>query len=109
MPKFYCPYCSPKYPVHKQRADGIMVCGQCGDPLVKVKLIKPTQIFAFIAAAAFITPLIVRGIYVGVVFIVMKLAPLTPSQRMVALGKDYPHRPNGDFELVGLSVFHLVL
>ena len=35
-----------------------MVCGQCGDPLVKVKLIKPTQIFAFIAAAAFITPLI---------------------------------------------------
>ncbi len=33
-----------------------MICGQCGDPLVKIPLVKPTQIFALIAAFAFITP-----------------------------------------------------
>jgi len=35
-----------------------MVCGQCGDPLIIVPLIKPTQIFALIAATAFLAPLI---------------------------------------------------
>tara|TARA_Y100001968_G_C19361045_1_gene719827 strand:+ start:440 stop:643 length:204 start_codon:yes stop_codon:yes gene_type:complete len=35
-----------------------MICGQCGDPLVIKPLIKPTQILAIIAAAAFIAPLI---------------------------------------------------
>ena len=35
-----------------------MVCGQCGDPLVKVPLIRPTQIVGLVAAAAFIAPLL---------------------------------------------------
>ena len=35
-----------------------MVCAQCADPLVKRQVIKPTQILALIAAAAFIAPLI---------------------------------------------------
>ena len=35
-----------------------MVCGQCGDPLIKVPLIKTTQIFALIVTSAFIAPLI---------------------------------------------------
>ena len=39
-----------------------MICGQCGDPLVKVPLIRPTQIFALIAAAAFIAPLLAMAI-----------------------------------------------
>ncbi len=56
MPKYHCPYCSPRYQIHKERSDGVMICGQCGDPLVKIFPIKPTQIFAFIAAFAFIAP-----------------------------------------------------
>ena len=36
-----------------------MICGQCGDLLVKVPVIRPTQIFALIAAAAFMAPLLV--------------------------------------------------
>ena len=58
MPKYHCPYCSPRYQIHKERSDELKICGQCGDPLVKVPPIKATQIFAFITAFAFITPLI---------------------------------------------------
>ncbi len=35
-----------------------MICGQCGDQLVKKTLVKPVQVFALIAATAFIAPLI---------------------------------------------------
>jgi len=35
-----------------------MICGQCGDSLTKLPLIKATQVFAFIVASAFIAPLI---------------------------------------------------
>jgi len=36
-----------------------MVCGHCGEPLVPIPLIKLTQIFALIAATAFISPLLI--------------------------------------------------
>ena len=58
MNRYFCPYCSPLYQFYKQRSDGTMICGQCGDSLEKVPLVKPTQIFAIIAATAFISPLI---------------------------------------------------
>ena len=35
-----------------------MVCGQCGDPLIKDVLFKPTQLVALCIAAVFITPLL---------------------------------------------------
>ena len=53
---YYCPYCSPLYQFHKQTSDGVMICGQCGDPLEKKPFVKPVKIFAFIAAIAFIAP-----------------------------------------------------
>ena len=59
MTRYHCPYCSTRYQIHIERADGVMVCGQCGDPLTKIPFIKPTQIFALIAAFSFTTPLIV--------------------------------------------------
>ncbi len=55
--KYYCPYCPPRYQFHKERSDGVIVCGQCGDPLIKVSLIRATPIFALIVVAAFIAPL----------------------------------------------------
>tara|TARA_Y100001968_G_scaffold253050_1_gene238613 strand:- start:2269 stop:2544 length:276 start_codon:yes stop_codon:yes gene_type:complete len=58
MSQYHCPYCSPRYQFHQQRPDGVMICGQCGDPLVRKSYIKPTQIFALIAATAFIAPFI---------------------------------------------------
>ena len=41
------------------RSDGTLVCGLCGDPLLKTVLVKPTQFFALVAILAFISPLIV--------------------------------------------------
>ncbi len=58
MTRYHCPYCPPSHQIHKQLSNGKLVCGQCGDPLVKIPLIKPTQVFAVIAASAFIAPLI---------------------------------------------------
>ncbi|WP_413359618.1 hypothetical protein [Prochlorococcus sp. MIT 1201] len=58
MTRYHCPFCSIRYQIHQQRADGVMVCGQCGDPLVKVPFIRPTQIVGLVAAAAFIAPLL---------------------------------------------------
>ena len=58
MKRYYCPYCHPSYQFQKQRVDGVMVCGQCGDPLVKAPLFRPTKVFALITIAAFIAPLL---------------------------------------------------
>tara|TARA_Y100001968_G_C19333048_1_gene705328 strand:- start:788 stop:1054 length:267 start_codon:yes stop_codon:yes gene_type:complete len=59
MNRYHCPYCPVRYQFPKERSDGIIICGQCGDPLVKSPLIKPVQFLALIAASAFITPMIV--------------------------------------------------
>jgi len=59
MSSYYCPYCSPKYQFQKMRSDGTLVCGLCGDPLLKTVLFKPTQFFALVAILAFIAPLII--------------------------------------------------
>lgn len=59
MPKYYCPYCSPRYQISIECSDCKLTCGKCGDPLVRVSVIKSTQIFALISASAFIAPLII--------------------------------------------------
>jgi hypothetical protein len=58
MKNFYCPYCSPKYQFHKNSPTGELICGLCGDPLVKKPLIKINQIIAIIAALSLVLPLI---------------------------------------------------
>ena len=58
MAKYYCPYCPKQYQFHRQRSDGVMVCGQCGDELIKKPLIRPMQIIGLIAVSAFLSPLL---------------------------------------------------
>ena len=58
MSKFYCPYCPEKYQIHKQRKDGVMICGQCGDLLLKSKTISPKRATALLVVIALSTPLI---------------------------------------------------
>ncbi len=60
--RYHCPYCSPHHQIHKERYDGVLVCSQCGDPLSRVFVIKPTQIIALIAASTFIAPLIILAL-----------------------------------------------
>ena len=63
MKKYYCPYCSPKYQFHKKSKTGELICGLCGDPLVKKPYIKINQIVAIIASLSLLLPLIYTFIY----------------------------------------------
>ena len=58
MKNYYCPYCNPKYQFHKESETGKLICGLCGDPLVKKKFIKLNQIVAIFAALSLVLPLI---------------------------------------------------
>ncbi len=58
MSRYYCPYCLPSYKFHKTSSDEAMICAKCGEPLVKIPLLKITQIFALVSAIAFITPFV---------------------------------------------------
>ena len=58
MNNYYCPYCNPKYKFHKKSTSGELICGLCGDPLVKKPLIKINQIIAIVASLSLLLPLI---------------------------------------------------
>ncbi len=58
MNNYYCPYCNPKYQFQKKSTSGELICGLCGDPLVKKPLIKINQIIAIIASLSLVLPLI---------------------------------------------------
>ena len=64
MSRYFCPYCSSNYQIHKTRSDGVLICGQCGDPLMKKPLINSRQIFGLIAASAFLAPLLIMIVFV---------------------------------------------
>ena len=40
-----------------------MICGQCGDPLIKKTLLNPRRIIGIIGASAFLAPLLVMIIF----------------------------------------------
>ena len=64
MSRYYCPFCSSRYQFHKTRSDGVLICGQCGDPLIKKPLLNSMRIIGLIAASAFLAPLLVMIIFV---------------------------------------------
>ena len=64
MVKYYCPYCNPKYQFKKQTQKGTLICGLCGEDLVKKPIIRLNQIIAFIAIASLLLPLIYTFIFI---------------------------------------------
>jgi len=40
MVRYYCPYCNPKYQFQKQSSKGNLICGLCGEDLVKKPFIR---------------------------------------------------------------------
>ena len=64
MVRYYCPYCNPKYQFQKQSSNGTLICGLCGEDLVKKPLIRVNQIIAFVAATSLLLPLIYTFIFV---------------------------------------------
>ena len=63
MVKYYCPYCNPKYQFEKQNQKGALICGLCGEDLVKKPFIRLKQIIAFIAVGSLLLPLIYTFIF----------------------------------------------
>tara|TARA_Y100001968_G_C19105982_1_gene594896 strand:- start:223 stop:483 length:261 start_codon:yes stop_codon:yes gene_type:complete len=64
MSRYYCPYCSSRYQFQRIRSDGCLICGHCGDLLIKKRLINSKQILGFIAAFSFLAPLILMTVFV---------------------------------------------
>ena len=64
MNSYYCPFCSSRFQVHKTRSDGVLICGQCGDPLIKKSLLNSRRIIGLLASLAFLAPLLFMFIYV---------------------------------------------
>ena len=58
METYYCPYCSINYKLSKDVNSKSTLCSSCGDPLIKRKHIRATQIVAILIAISFITPLV---------------------------------------------------
>ena len=63
MVKYYCPYCNPKYQFEKQSQKGTLICGLCGEDLVKKPFIRLNQIISFVAVASLLLPLIYSFIF----------------------------------------------
>jgi len=63
MVMYYCPYCSTKYQFQKQPQKGKLICGLCGDSLIKKPFIRLNQIIALLAAALLLLPLMFSFIY----------------------------------------------
>tara|TARA_B100001109_G_scaffold212335_1_gene180466 strand:- start:242 stop:538 length:297 start_codon:yes stop_codon:yes gene_type:complete len=63
MDRYFCPYCSPKYQFQKKSSKGTLICGFCGEDLVKKKFISFKRIIALIAASSLLLPLIYTYIF----------------------------------------------
>ena len=63
MVRYYCPYCNPKYQFQKQSSKGNLICGLCGEYLLKKPFIRLNQIIALVAASSLLLPLIYTFIF----------------------------------------------
>ena len=57
MNKYYCPYCNPKYQFPMEN-NGKLVCGLCGEDLIKKRKFQFKQLIAFLLVFSFSSPLI---------------------------------------------------
>ncbi len=57
MNKYYCPYCNPKYQFPLENY-GKLVCGLCGEDLIKKPIIQIKQLISFLLVFSFYFPLI---------------------------------------------------
>ena len=57
MNKYYCPYCHPKYQFPLENY-GKLVCGLCGEDLIKKPIIQIKQLISLLLVFSFTLPLI---------------------------------------------------
>jgi len=63
MERYYCPYCNHRYQFQKQSSKGTLICGLCGEDLIKKPFIRLNQIIALVAASSLLLPLIYTFIF----------------------------------------------
>ena len=63
MVRYYCPYCNPKDQFQKQSSKGNLICGLCGEDLLKKPYFRLNQIIALVAASSLLLPLIYTFIF----------------------------------------------
>ena len=73
--KLYCPYCPTKYQFQRELNDGTLVCGLCGDPLVRRSPVKVSQLFALVVSMVFVMPIILMTLTFLEDSKVIKLSP----------------------------------
>ncbi len=89
MSRYYCPFCSSRYQFHKTSSDGVLICGLCGDPLVKKPLLNARRIIGAVAASAFLAPLLIMIIFVIKDFSKEKLPNNSDSLVLLTIDKSW--------------------
>ena len=89
MSRYYCPFCSSRYQIHKTRSDGVLICGLCGDPLIKKPLLNTRRIIGLIAASTFIAPLLIMIIFIIKDFTNEKLPNNSESLVLLTIDKSW--------------------
>ncbi len=85
--RYYCPFCSSRFLFQKLRSDGVLICGVCGENLVKKPLVSIKQIFGLLALSSFLTPLIIMISYVIKDFGKEKLPKIPESLALLFIEK----------------------
>ena len=57
MSKYFCPYCNSKYQFKSVSNTGKLLCGLCGEEMIKKSFLNVKQIVSFIIVATLILPL----------------------------------------------------
>ena len=57
MIKYYCPYCNSKYQFQSISNTGKLLCGLCGEEMIKKSFLNVKQIVSLIIVATLILPL----------------------------------------------------
>tara|TARA_B100000214_G_scaffold371783_1_gene348815 strand:+ start:1597 stop:1872 length:276 start_codon:yes stop_codon:yes gene_type:complete len=89
MSRYYCPFCSTRYEFHKTETDGNLICGLCGEQLIKKPLLNSKRIIGVIATSAFLYPLLIMVIYLIQDFTKEKLPNDTESIAFVTIYKSW--------------------
>ena len=89
MSLYYCPFCAPRYQFHKTSSDGVLICGQCGDPLIKKPLLDSRRIIGAVAASAFLAPLLIMISFIIKDFSKEKLPNNSDSLVLLTIDKSW--------------------
>ena len=58
MSRYYCPYCNSKYQFKSISNTGKLLCGLCGEEMIKKSFINIKQIISLTIVITFVLPLI---------------------------------------------------